>query len=366
MIKLYRGDAITVLRRLPDCSVQCCITSPPYWGLRDYGTATWQNGDAECEHKNGRDAPAASTVTGGIPHMGSEGIQRDICGKCGACRIDRQLGLEPTPSEYVARMVEVFAEVRRVLRPDGTLWLNIGDSYAASGPPGGQGKQRSNVGSEGVTLRLAPPGLKPKDLCGIPWRLAFALQADGWCLRSDIIWHKPNPMPESVRDRPTKSHEYVFLLSKSARYFWDQEAVREGYADDRNGASNARSHRYLEATGKRTKSTTLAIGSGKSGRNLRSVWTIPPRAFHGAHFATFPPAMVERCVKAGTSERGACPQCGKAWERVTEPTPECQRFTNEEKERRGAMRSNGLDTLGLSRGKANRSISRAVSTLGFR
>ncbi len=285
MIKLYRGDCLKILRRLPDCSVQCCVTSPPYWGLRDYGVAG-------------------------------------------------QLGLEPTPEAYVARMVEVFREVRRVLRDDGTLWLNMGDSYASNGVGGGSPVDVRKYGDrptrendkvrgrkEDRSLRI-PPGLKAKDLVGMPWRLAFALQADGWYLRSDIIWHKPNPMPESVRDRPTKAHEYVFLMSKSERYFWDQEAVREdaavaphaaGYVNGKDyatGPMNRNGHSQREGDQSR-------IWAASGGRNIRSVWTITPKPFKGAHFATFPPELVDRCVKAGTSERGACPQCGKPWERVT-------------------------------------------------
>lgn len=179
---LYVGDALETLREIPDGAAQMCVTSPPYWGLRDYG-------------------------------------------------VEGQLGLEATPEEYVERMVAVFREVRRVLRDDGTLWLNIGDSYAASGPAGGAGKQYTNVGSVDVPVRKPMGGCKPKDLVGIPWMLAFALRADGWYLRSDIIWAKPNPMPESVTDRPTKAHEMLFLLSKSPRYYYNADAIREGVSE---------------------------------------------------------------------------------------------------------------------------------------
>jgi DNA modification methylase len=273
MNKLIKGDTLKCLRKLPSESVQTCICSPPYWGLRDYGVAG-------------------------------------------------QLGLEPTPESYVARMVEVFAEVRRVLRPDGTLWLNIGDSYA-SGEVGRHDQKSGEwmTGSAAVKgsgerrQYFRPSGLKAKDLVGIPWRLAFALQADGWYLRSDIIWHKPNPMPESVRDRPTKAHEYVFLLSKSARYFWDAEAVREEASEPHRPPQPGYARACIgDPYGKQNR----GLWNPSPGRNVRSVWTITPKPFRGAHFATFPPALVERCVKAGTSERGACPQCGKPWERVTE------------------------------------------------
>ena len=325
MIKLLTGDVLACLAKLPDESVQCVVTSPPYWGLRDYQTARWKGGDPGCDHVGTE--PRCKSVGPGKQYS-NEGSNRVFSGDCccGARRIDHQLGLERTPEEYVANLVRVFAEVRRVLRPDGTLWMNLGDSYATQSPI----RSRNCVGygsrpkNHPLTPRPSQIGLKPKDLVGIPWRVAFALQADGWYLRSDIIWHKPNPMPESVRDRPTKAHEYVFLLTKRERYFWDQQAVREGFADERMGNPNG-GGKYARdlypndphaQSGLRTGIWTK--GSERGGRNIRSVWTITPKPFKGAHFATFPPALVERCVKAGTSERGACPACGRPWERVTE------------------------------------------------
>lgn len=267
------GDCLEHLRALPDRSVHCCVTSPPYWGLRDYG-------------------------------------------------VDGQIGQEPTPEAYCQRMVEVFREVRRVLRDDGTLWLNVGDSFAGS-PGNGRG------GGEQLDGRLphysssvkAAPGLKPKDLVGIPWRLAFALQADGWYLRSDIIWAKGcsfgpyvgNPMPESVTDRPTKSHEYLFLLTKRERYYWDQEAVREAAANAPGGGFGPSRPR-----GTLRNDVGNARGDYSSGRNLRDVWTIPTESTAEAHFATMPCALVEPCIKAGTSERGCCPGCLAPWRRVVE------------------------------------------------
>lgn len=254
--RILVGDCLDVLRTLPEESVHCVVTSPPYWGLRDYGTATWEGGDPACAHR-GRLKPRNDTTGAGIGHgrFGStRGNQpgkrayavpvRDVC-RCGARRLDAQLGLEPTPEEYVSTIVDVFREVRRVLRSDGTLWLNIGDSYAGSwgnysGQNRGAGRQRKiargsvapNAAYDGLEeYRPAAshqlPGLKPKDLVMIPARVALALQADGWWVRSDIIWHKPNPMPESVTDRPTKAHEYLFLLTKSERYYYDAEAIRE-------------------------------------------------------------------------------------------------------------------------------------------
>lgn len=273
---LIRADALRI--PLADGCVQCVVTSPPYWGLRDY----------------------------------------DVPG---------QLGLEPTPEEYVAKMVQVFREVRRVLRDDGCCWMNLGDSYNSQ--PGQRSvddkagsKQATNRGSNDVGSRSCP-GLKPKDLVGIPWRVAFALQADGWYLRSEVIWSKPNPMPESVTDRPTKAHEQIFLLTKSARYFYDAEAVKEGVSPNSVFGLPRRQEPFPCAIpdGVNDKRTLAHLGNGSvgdpSGRNRRSVWHIPTQAYSGAHFATYPEALVEPCILAGTSEKGCCPKCGKCWERVT-------------------------------------------------
>ena len=235
-----------------------------------------------------------------------------------------QLGLERTPEEYIAKMVAIFREVRRVLRDDGTLWLNLGDSYSSDtkGSGGASDKQDSNAGSRYGAHKIES-GLKPKDLCGIPWMLAFALRADGWYLRQDIIWAKPNPMPESVTDRCTKSHEYIFLLSKKAKYYYDAEAVKEKsiYAECDGGTQ-----RFGTPNGKAEAEygylTSGEVWTSNGSRNRRSVWHIATAPFSGAHFATFPPKLVEPCILAGTSERGQCPKCGKAWERVTKPTDE--------------------------------------------
>jgi DNA modification methylase len=284
--RIIPGDCLAGLRTLPDSSIHCCVTSPPYWGLRDYGH-------------------------------------------------DGQIGLESTPEAYVARMVEVFREVRRVLREDGTLWLNLGDSYAA-GKQGrddntGEDMQRraAKYGSgtgrgRGPTSgkqRPAPPGLKPKDLCGIPWRVAFALQADGWWLRQDIIWHKPNPMPESVTDRCTKAHEYVFLLTKSQRYFYDAEAVKEQSArPELIGKTRNMRKNGADSTLRNDSGREAIPYCDPSGRNRRSVWTITTKPYSGAHFAVMPADLVEPCIKAGTSEHGCCPACGKPWERIVART----------------------------------------------
>jgi len=265
-LTVYGGDCREVLASLPSDSVDCVVTSPPYWGLRDYG---------------------------------NEG----------------QLGLERTPEEYVANMVAVFREVRRVLKPSGTCWLNLGDSYAGSGkgPEGNLNKGETFRHLEAKTGGIVPSGLKPKDLVGIPWRVAFALQADGWYLRSDIIWSKPNPMPESVTDRPTKSHEYLFLLTKSGRYFFDADAVREAQRDDEvTFYAKLIKQPHKGQRGKdvvNDRHTTAGLQDATynpAGRNIRSVWNIATRPYPGAHFAVFPPELPERCIKAGSPVGGVC------------------------------------------------------------
>lgn len=279
-VKLLQGDCLTVLRTLPAASVQTCVTSPPYYGLRDYG-------------------------------------------------VDGQIGLEETPEAYIARLVAVFAEVRRVLKDDGTLWLNLGDSYN-SAQTNRTGQNGYDDGRENRDKRFSVggvDGLKPKDLLMIPARVAIALQADGWYLRSEIIWHKPNPMPESVTDRPTKSHEMIYLLAKSARYFYDADAVREDAETAKpesisyraNGKSDSR-QKHKDAQGV-TPNFQDASGFWKSAdqkRNRRDVWTVATTPYSGAHFATFPPKLIEPCILAGTSARGECPKCGKAWIKIIE------------------------------------------------
>jgi DNA modification methylase len=258
-VRIINADVLAGLAELPDESVHCVVTSPPYWGLRDYG----QPG---------------------------------------------QIGLEATPEAFVSRMVEVFREVRRVLRSDGTCWLNLGDSYAMStkGSSGKGERQQRNVGTllEDRSWSI-PAGLKPKDLIGIPWRVALALQADGWWLRSEIIWHKPNPMPESVTDRPTKAHEQIFLLTKSERYWYDAEAIKEPDKGQPSGNGFAGRQGGSERVG------PLLGGNGSAerfepggGRNARSVWTIATAPFAEAHFATFPPELPAKCIKAGCPPGG--------------------------------------------------------------
>jgi DNA modification methylase len=254
---VHCGDSLEVLKTLPDESIHCCVTSPPYYALRDYG-------------------------------------------------VSGQIGLEETPETYIARLVGVFREVRRVLRDDGTLWVNIGDSYARGFGGGSPGeKSETNVGSfQNRKLGKVPQGMKAKDLIGIPWMLAFALRADGWYLRSEIIWHKPNPMPESVKDRPTKAHEQVFLFSKSERYFYDADGIREPYTEKRGGIVIGRG---IHGSSKARGNDLSAIGGfpqTHEGRNRRSVWTITPKPYREAHFATFPVELPEICIKAGSPEGG--------------------------------------------------------------
>ena len=305
------GDVRQRLSDIADGSVQCCVTSPPYWGLRDYGTADWEGGDTECLHQVGR------ATRGGLSKFqmttkgsfGDEAIRTGhACPHCGATRVDSQIGLEQTPDAYVAEMVGVFREVWRVLADDGVLWLNLGDSYAGSGKGGNpEGSKWSGfVGNKDreksakASKPIVPDGLKPKDLVGIPWRVAFALQADGWYLRQDIIWAKPNPMPESVTDRCTKSHEYVFMLTKSARYYFDNVAIKEPSANLGTTKIKFGGTKYGDSDDPKhaTKSGNEYTDNGT--RNKRSVWTITTKPFRGAHFAVMPEALVEPCVLASS------------------------------------------------------------------
>lgn len=288
--RILEGDVVETLKDVPSASVQCCVTSPPYFGLRDYGTGKWEGGDIDCSH-NPQKPDGGERENRTLP-LGRGGVYRDVCGICGAVRIDNQVGLEKTPEEYIERLVNVFREVKRVLRDDGTLWINIGDSYAGSN--GNGYKQTINnvnrtTGTAGnVDLRKQNKrkdnGCKPKDLIGIPWMLAFALRADGWYLRQDIIWHKPNPMPESVKDRCTRAHEYIFLLSKSQKYYYDADAIKEPSVTYK--------------TDKRTAETQTE--KTKEFRNKRDVWTVTTKPYKGAHFAVFPPDLIEPCILAGS------------------------------------------------------------------
>jgi DNA modification methylase len=293
--RILVGDCVRELQLLPARSVQTCITSPPYWGLRDYG-------------------------------------------------VEGQLGLEEDPADYVAKLVAVFRQVRRVLRNDGTLWLNMGDSYTDGGRGDDtgstlMGSRQCQSESRRAKVREGKPfGLGRKQLVGMPWRIAFALQADGWLLRSDVIWHKPNPMPESVTDRPTKAHEYLFLFAQSERYFYDAKAIEEPQSnherarrlrEQREGLDRTYALRRDQPHGQHPPGANGVAKSAaarqalavKGTRNKRSVWSISTRAFKGAHFATFPPQLVEPCILAGSAAR-ACEMCGAPWRVVySEPAP---------------------------------------------
>jgi DNA modification methylase len=315
--RLIEGDAIDALRDFPAESVHCVVTSPPYWGLRDYGTGTWVGGDPACQHAVGNQV-ADNKAPGAITTGQRPGVDASHCRKCGALRKDKQIGLESEPEDYIASMVRVFREVKRVLRDDGTLWLNIGDSYSGSGkgPAGNLGRKHDErnlwKAAGGVVSANVPKGTKPKDLVGIPWMLAFALRADGWYLRSDIIWCKPNPMPESVRDRPTRSHEYIFLLAKSPNYHYDHTAIMEPAVATHTMGN--KKHRYVDGYEGgtetfRTKGGLMAYAektrkNPPTVRNRRSVWTVQTKPYEEAHFATFPPELIKPCVLAGCPEGG--------------------------------------------------------------
>ena len=317
-IRVLHGDCRDVLKTLPDASVQCVVTSPPYYGLRDYGTATWDGGDAECDHKvilGGNGAASSKQVTSG----GTQSYQaRGICPHCGATRIDSQIGLESSPEAYIAELVAVFREVRRVLRDDGVCWLNIGDSYNSGSQFNPSDKRQygesKDAGWPGHRPRVL--GLKPKDLLMIPSRVAIALQADGWYLRSDTIWAKPNPMPESCTDRPTSSHEHVFLLTKNARYFYDAEAVKEDGVIPAGTLGAKGSAERFGTLGVNSRPPEYKVYDGK--RNLRNVWTITTKPYAGANFSVMPPELAEICIKDGTSERVCCANFGAPWVRIME------------------------------------------------
>ena len=301
-------------------SVHTIVTSPPYYGLRDYGTAKWEGGDPNCDHKystarNDGGRVNTSGFHGSAKEDSDKGDMnyRGVCPKCGAIRIDEQIGLEQTPDEYIANLVAVFRECKRILRDDGTLWVNIGDSYNGSGGAGGDyakgGLKEGQPKYPGRNIQ----SVKPKDLIGIPWMLAFALRADGWYLRQDIIWHKPNPMPESVKDRCTKAHEYIFLLTKSARYYFDNEAIKEPAKNDsgwaKQIAKNGIPHQhhkpgsvYLDP--REECQYGLLTAKLTDTRNKRTVWTVTTKPYKGAHYATFPPDLIKPMILAGCPKGG--------------------------------------------------------------
>ena len=276
------GDCRETLKKF-DEKARVCVTSPPYYGLRDYGTAKWIGGDPNCNHRRDTKVKPENCITGHKNHdtmLGvGDAIYKSVCEKCGAIRQDSQIGLEETPEEYVKEMVKVFRLVRDNLTDDGTLWLNIGDSYYNYRPGKGQGLVKQSVSKTNQDLPSKCnrrgnklQGYKEKDLIGIPWLLAFALRKDGWYLRQDIIWSKPNPMPESVRDRCTKSHEYIFLFSKNQNYYFDVDAIKEPTVD------------------------------GRGLKRKKSVWSVNTKPYKDAHFAVFPEELIKPCILAGSEE----------------------------------------------------------------
>lgn len=363
---IHCGNALTVLRTLPDQSVHCCCTSPPYWGLRDYGTAKWIGGDPNCKHvasdRYYTEKTAAKSSGEAFSAPGQANIERikngrwresGHCTVCGAIKEDQQLGQEKTPEEFVSNLVAVCREIKRVLRDDGTLWLNISDSYARNPGKGvkfeGRNGLHNQQAAESNCGPSIPQGMKEKDLVGIPWATAFALRADGWYLRSEITWCKKAPMPESVLDRPTSATEKIFLLTKSPRYSYDAEAVRnppsesflndprwqkgstdknlkDGY--DAAGAQNPKKlHRMFDKQRGHSrrhagfndrwddmpKDQQMAFGS-----NMRNFWVLGPEPYPESHFATFPTEVPRRCILAGTSAKGCCVNCGAPYVRITE------------------------------------------------
>lgn len=326
--KLLIGDSRRMLKTLPECSVHCAVTSPPYYGLRDYGTSKWKGGDPKCDHLN---HPGAATGNQG--HVTTTPMMGKRCTRCGAKRVDDQIGLEESVSAYIERLVRVFRQVRRVLRDDGTFWLNIGDSYVSGGQVGrGDAdselfKNRELFKQEETKQRrfTSRRDVKEKETLGVPWRLAFALQDDGWYLRQEIIWAKPCCMPESVKDRAVRAHEQVFLLTKSPNYYFDYVAVQEraktpgqymGIGDYQNKARGEKppenwKERYYKPRGVY--------------RNMRSVVNVAPKSYRGNHFAVYPPDLIIPFIKAGTSAHGVCSKCGAQYVRRIEEVKERKR-----------------------------------------
>jgi len=352
---LLNCDVLEGLRSLPDESVHCCLTSPPFYGLRDYGTGRWEGGDPVHEHdrlgaRGGRGGSGTLDKRAGDAMPAT--VPAGVC-SCGARYVDSQIGLEDSPEEWAARLVEVFAEVRRVLRSDGSLWIECGDSYCANsqGSPKPSAETKGHVngwvpnswgGGQATPMRHPT---KPKDLLGQPFLLAFALRADGWYWRGCYPWAKPNAMPESAKDRCTVAHSYVLHFAKSLRYFFDGDAISEPAAWERWGDQSVVKEQPENAAASwikpKGRDELIAIGNRRTNgqkertderrgfdnrleradgfKHPRSVWTIPTQGYPEAHFATWPEALAARIIKAGTSEHGCCPTCGAPWTRETEP-----------------------------------------------
>lgn len=329
--QFIQGDALEVARTLRTNSLHCIVTSPPYYRLRDYQTATWEGGEPTCQH----------TI--------SE-VDRGFCIKCGATRVDQQMGLENTVNEYVTKMADLFDELKRVLHPSGVMFLNIADSYAGSGGAGGDynagGKKAGQPKFKGTREDTSA---KPKDLLMVPEQLVLELRRRGWWLRSKIVWEKKSTMPESVRDRPTRSWEYVYLLSKSPEYYWDWYGTRQPLA----GATlqDGRTARGQRGTTGIYAAIDGNCGFDSGGRNLRDVWddiewdastdiwTINNSGTNEEHYATMPVALAERCIQAGSSEHGVCRSCGSPWERILSNPGGLP--LEDEPETQGRLRANG-------------------------
>jgi DNA modification methylase len=335
-VVIYCADALEALREMPNESVHCIVTSPPYHGLRRY-------------------------------------IDDDDPAK------KHEIGLESTVGDWVAKLVEVFAECKRVLRSDGTMWICCGDAYASGkgtcfNPGGGNGslgKERKAAGAHplnrGNVSDLVKMGLKPKNLLGLPWRLAFALQEDGWILRSDIAIVKRAPMPESVRDRPSKSWEHLFMFAKSSRYYWDGFAVRESGSEDSHGGgrpSNGRKH-HLGGDPSRHSGLDTTEPAGDAGRNMRDAIWLSPEPSNLPHYAAYPRALVRPCIRAGTSERGVCPKCGKGWERIVALHDSGRRQKMGDGWVTGAGSHGTIHPNGAERGEGGKPVL-AATTLGWR
>ena len=353
MNKVYLGNSLEVIKTFPDESVDCVVTSPPYYGLRDYGTGTWVGGDPNCPHyRTTKVSELTATGHKRMQDMGEavgDAIYKSVCPICGAVRKDEQIGLEETPEAYIERLVSLFREIRRVLKKEGTCWVNLGDSYNSS--PSGNSAENIETHRDSISYKKVKKGedrsqqrkaglvkgLKPKDLIGIPWMFAFAMRADGWYLRQDIIWHKPNPMPEAVTDRCTKSHEYIFLFSKSQKYFFDYEAIQEdavtqnevrakfgGTKYGKNEDSHFQTYsgkewqpqkktsvrtKNCQYDGQRPNTMHLRREQGLPDeeyvvRNKRDVWSVNVRPNKEAHFATYPQMLIQPCILAGSPQGG--------------------------------------------------------------
>lgn len=376
-VTLYNADC-RAMAGLSDESIQCVVTSPPYWVLRKYAgqqEIIW-GGDKDCRHEWIENIKPSSS--GAKTFMADGGCQSqtisathekqitNLCALCGAWR--GAYGLEPTPEMYVQHTIEILREIRRVLRKDGVVFWNIGESYWGSGQGKGSDHGKAVFSDENISVpKYKSNIMKPKDLCLIPFRVAIAAQEDGWWVRSVIIWNKQNPMPESVRDRPTESHEYILMLTKSSRYYWDAEAVREKYTKPMNRWGGETLKRDTSKTAEYKEMQNIGYSSAfrvgrpmrpnENGRNIRSVWSFPTKPYPEAHFAVFPEKLPETCIKAATPEAGCCSKCGAPWVRIIES-------------KKGKRHNSEPQTIGSGRGenadRGKHSQPTEIKTLGWK